>query len=96
MRFFYFIQFSGKGLHITAYLVAGYTGINLSGLDIRMPQHFTDTLDRYAFGECHGCGKRMAGAVECDVLADSAQITYFLQIRIEFLIAQYRQQKTVG
>ena len=31
-----------------------------------MPQHFADTLDRYAFGECHGRGERVAGLVEIE------------------------------
>ena len=70
--------------------VAGDTGINLSGLDIRMSQHFTDGFDRHPFGERHGRGERVSCEVERDVFADTAQITDFFQIRIELLVAQYR------
>lgn len=41
------LQLVREGFHITAYLLIGYSGVNLRGLDIGVPEDSTHSFDGY-------------------------------------------------
>lgn len=51
------VNLSGQSIHILAQLLVGDTGVNLSGSDVGVAEHFTHRFDRYTVAECDRCCK---------------------------------------
>ena len=65
-KFLDLVQSRGKVLHVLIELLFGYFRVYLRCLYALVSQHGTDRFDRYAVGEEHRRGGRMAGKVESD------------------------------
>ena len=76
-------------------LIIGNAGVNLRGFYLGVSQHFADRFDGNALCK-RGCGRKcMAGKVKCQVLFNPANVRYFFQVGVKFLITDYRKYLTV-
>ena len=62
-------------------LLAGDAGIDLSGLDVGMPQHLGDALHWYAFAERHR-RKGVSGQMEGESLLYATHVCNLLEVGI--------------
>ena len=78
-----------------AYFLVGYTCVDLSGLNIRMPQHLADRLDGNTFSERHRRGEGMPGEVKGYVLIDTTDVRNLFQVAVHLLIGNDGQKLSV-
>ena len=73
-KFLDLVQSRGKVLHVLIELLFGYFRVYLRCLYALVSQHGTDRFDRYAVGEEHRRGGRMAALMPCNMLGDTATL----------------------
>ena len=81
--------------HVVAYFLVGYTCVDLSGLDIRMPKHLADRLNGNTLSERHRRGEGMAREVKGYVLIDTSDVRYLFQVTVHLLIGDDGQKLSV-
>lgn len=59
-----------------------------------MAKHLTDRLIRGAIGQSNCSSECMPGNVKGEILGYVAAVSNFLEVRVHFLIGQYREQGT--
>ena len=84
--------FGFQNHHVLADFLVQNFGVMLRGFKIGMPEHFADGFQRNTIGKRHCCGKSMPRNVEGQLFFDFANIRYFLEIGIHFLVGQNREE----